>query len=106
MKKNIFKSIKVREIAKELRDISANVETYGCDDDESAWCDVRLQVYPDGCWWVRYGSPDYDQDHRGYWGCSCVPGVRKGKVVSFNSISLAKDLLDQCEESFYQDGDF
>ena len=30
--------------------------------------EVRLQVYPDGAWAVRYGDPGYDADHHGYFG--------------------------------------
>lgn len=64
-------------------------------DDE---CDVRLQVYPDGSWAVRFGSSDYDQDHHGYWGASCVPGGRR----RFMSRDVARDLIDQAREQYAQ----
>lgn len=60
-------------------------------DDE---CDVRLQVYPNGDWAVRFGSSDYDQDHHGFWGCSSVPGDRR----RFNATDTAKELLEQCRD--------
>lgn len=57
-------------------------------------CDVRLQVYPNGLWAVRTGLPDYDQDLRGYWGASYVPGDRR----RFNSRDVARDLIEQARE--------
>lgn len=75
----------IRRVAYELRLINTNVQ---------GECDVRLQVYPDGEWAVRYGLSDYDQDHRGYWGASSVPGNKK----RFNSYEIAKDLLSQAKE--------
>lgn len=89
-----FPSIKT--VAATLRDISSNVE---------GECDVRLQVYPDGSWVVRCGLSDYDQDHRGYWGASSVPGVVAGKVKRFDSKAIARDLLEQCRESHAESGD-
>ena len=59
-------------------------------------CDVRLQVYEDGEWALRWGLSDYDQDHRGYWGASSVPGGNR----RFNSRAVARDLLDQARESY------
>ena len=84
----------IAAVASELRGINANVET---DLDEG--CDVRLQVYPDGQWHVRWGDSSYDQDHHGYWGASSVPGVVAGVVRRFNSRDVARDLLDQAKEA-------
>jgi hypothetical protein len=83
-----FPSIKT--IARELRNINANVE---------GDCDVRLQVYNNGEWAIRFGLSDYDTDHRGYWGCGLIPGVVDGKVTRFNAYGLARELLDQAKES-------
>lgn len=82
----------IKNVAEELRDISANVE---------GECEVRLQVYEDGKWCVRAGDPSYDLDHHGYWGASWVPGVVGGKVVRFNSYDVARELLDQVKDDFY-----
>jgi hypothetical protein len=80
----------IEDVARELRSISANVEGV---------CDVRLQVYPDGKWGVHFGLSDYDQDHHGYWGASCVPGVNaKGCETRFDSKAIARDLLNQARE--------
>lgn len=73
------------------------------DDGCAARVDVRLQVYPPdlgGRWAVRWGLSDYDQDHRGYWGCSSVE-------LSDDPASLeetARDLLSQAQEQEAIDG--
>jgi hypothetical protein len=54
--------------------------------------DVRLQVYPSGKWAVRWGLPDYDLDHHGFWGAGIVDG---GEL---DSIAEARALLDQVQE--------
>lgn len=72
----------IRETAAQLRSISAD-----CDIE----CDVRLQLYADGTWCVRFGLSDYDQDHRGYWGASTIPGAGE----AFNADDVAKDLWEQ-----------
>jgi hypothetical protein len=54
--------------------------------------DVRLQVYEDGQWAIRWGSSDYDLDHRGHWGASSLDRRT-------NCRDLAVELLDQVAES-------
>jgi hypothetical protein len=44
---------------------------------------------------LRVGLSDYDQDHRGYWGASGVPGRRR----RFNALDVARDLLSQVREA-------
>ena len=84
----------IKNVAANLRDINANVE---------GECDVRLQVYPNGEWAVRFGLSDYDQDHRGFWGASCVPGVNeRGTVQRFNSLDIARDLVEQARDDYAQ----
>ena len=87
--KTKFPSIK--QVAEGLRAINANVE---------GECDVRLQVYEDGEWQLRWGLSDYDQDHRGYWGASSIPGCnpKTGIVARFNSKDVARDLIHQAKE--------
>jgi hypothetical protein len=80
----------IKSVAAELRKINKFV-----DDD----CEVRLQVYDnDKCveWAVRWGLPDYDQDHRGYWGYDYVPGNGR----RFSSERLAKELIQQVKEQY------
>ena len=89
---------KIDEVASDLRAINKQqLES----DDADEGIDVRLQVYPDGHWAVRSGSSDYDQDHRGYWGSSSVPGDNR----RFDSKALARDLISQAKESFSMGGD-
>lgn len=64
-----------------------NLRAYGC-----AMDDVRLQVHEDGAWALRRGDASYDQDHRGYWGCSRITIRRQ------NAERIARDLLRQCRE--------
>jgi hypothetical protein len=83
----------IKDVADELRLINCNVE---------GECDVRLQVYEDGLWVVRYGASDYDQDHRGFWGASCLPGVspQTGKVQRCNSYDIARELIEQVRDQY------
>ena len=55
--------------------------------------DVRLQVWEDGKWAVHVCLSDYDQDHRGYWGASCLSYDRQ------NLTELARDLIGQCADA-------
>ena len=60
--------------------------------EDFAGIDVRLQVYPSGQWAIRSGSADYDQDHHGFWGASCLSYDRQ------NLTWLARDLIDQAKD--------
>jgi hypothetical protein len=64
-------------------------------------CDVRLQVYPDGAWAVRWGLSDYDQDHRGYWGASSIDGRSTLKTLR----AIAADLISQAQDDAAQNGE-
>ena len=75
-------------VSRALRNVARTVDF----DDAPDGCDVRLQVYPDGSWAVRWGLSDYDTDHRGYWGASCI-GARR-----FRSRDMARELIGQARE--------
>lgn len=93
----------LKEIARELKSINANVEA----GDKNEYIDVRLQVYEDGNWIVRVGDVSYDPDHHGYWSASSVPGVYKGRVRRFNSTTVARDLIQEAkDDAFLKDGEF
>lgn len=83
---------KISEVAFDLRAINREVEA-----DEDGWY-VRLQLYPAGDWAVRFGLPDYDQDHLGYWGTSTIPGNSK----RFPSKDVARDLISQVKDAYYE----
>lgn len=53
--------------------------------------DVRLQVISSGYWGLAHGDPSYDQDHRGFWGASCIRYKRE------NLTKIAKDLIKQAK---------
>jgi hypothetical protein len=85
----------IAAVAKDLRAEAKRIDwcrDYHRHNEECNSCDVRLQVYPDGAWAVRVGLSDYDQDHRGFWGASCIPRGR------FNATDLARDLVNQCRD--------
>ena len=61
--------------------------------------DVRLQIQEPGppvLWCLHYGSSDYDQDHRGYWGSSSLGA----DTTDEECLAIANELVDQAEESF------
>lgn len=88
----------INDVAADLRQIN---KTTLQPDDADEGIDVRLQVYPDGEWAVHSGSADYDQDHRGYWGSSSVPGDNR----RFDSKDIARDLIEQAREHKATGGD-
>lgn len=88
----------IRAVSADLREINDYVDG-GLSDYEG--CDVRLQVYPDGTWYVRWGLSDYDQDHRGFWGASSIPGGRK----RFRASDVARDLIEQAREAYSLESD-
>ena len=59
---------------------------------ECAGTDVRLQVRESGAWAIHTGASDYDQDHRGYWGCAFLSYDRE------NLTDTARDLLEQAKD--------
>lgn len=65
--------------------------------------DVRLQVLPDGCWWVHTGDASYDTDHRGHWGSDALPGRLVGYAEVKWARDMARHLLDQVRDSAVQD---
>lgn len=60
------------------------------EDEDERLVDVRLNVQDDG-WSLLYGPSDYDQDHRGFWGVSCISS-------SCNCVSIARELIWQVKE--------
>jgi hypothetical protein len=68
-------------------------------DDENNEMDVRLQVYPDGSWSLRYGPSDYDQDHRGYWGAGSIALDDGDETLDSVARELVEQALDQAATS-------
>jgi len=61
--------------------------------------EVRLQVYPDGKWAIRFGEPCYDTDHHGYWGAGTLSIDDPLNVVR----DTATDMVREAEEQFAQE---
>ncbi len=96
---------KIKDVASDLIIINRGIgyidpadAEFGCDEN---LCDVRLQVHKDCGWTIHTGDSSYDQDHRGYWGSSFLPGCnRNGRPKRFDSVDIARDLIEQCKEQF------
>lgn len=77
--------------------VEGDREEYDSDEDflEDAYIDIRLQVMDDHQWYFHSGDSQYDQDHRGYWGSSCV-----GKCASMEiAKGIAKELIEQAADA-------
>lgn len=83
----------VAAVARELIEAKAFYLTPAKDrhPDDPADIDVRLQVQEDGGWDLHFGDSSYDQDHRGYWGASCLS-------LRTNCRSLAWDLIGEAQD--------
>jgi hypothetical protein len=95
-----FPSIKdvARELASSNRLWRLSLDRDGWDQvGEDSFLDIRLQVLPDGSWALHEGDPQYDTDHRGYWGAGTLDGKR------FNSREMARDLIEQAREQRAQE---
>jgi len=91
---------RIRDVARELLAINREIEGAPEDADNGGGVDVRLCVQDDGSWLVLFGDASYDQDHRGYWGASSVPGSKNGRPKRFRSRDIARSLLDQVIEEY------
>ena len=81
-----------------LPDADAESPDDGGDDDESGWGDIRLQVTDDGAWELHTGDPQYDTDHRGYWGATSVDaGASMSKCRE-----VARELIEQVKDNYAQ----
>lgn len=94
----------VDEILEVLSEIPGDIDPEaeaGEEEDEPAYRDVRLQVYPGphGAWYIREGDSSYDQDHRGFWGASSVSSGDSDETLR----EIAADLLDQAQDSHAQE---
>lgn len=57
--------------------------------------EIRLQVYPDGTWAVRFGDPGFDLDHHGFWGL--------GEMAPDTDLAeLAADLVEQAKTHAFE----
>ena len=64
--------------------------------------DVRLR-YHNGDWSLLTGDASYDQDHRGYWGCSSVSSETTADDARQIAEQLVEDVLEhawECKHEF------
>lgn len=69
---------------------------------ENGACDVRISLHVDddgdvtwaGCW----GDPQYDNDHRGFWGSGCLSSKDNAEDIE----SLARELMDQALDHYFE----
>jgi hypothetical protein len=83
------------EVAREIRALAKRLAADGIQSRGEGLIDLRLQVYPDGHWALRWGPPDYDPDHRGWWGASFLPPP-SAPMLDFRA--TAAELLEQAME--------
>lgn len=99
-----MKTVSLDELIDELKAVRtdaqgsdpADITEHGSDEPS---IDVRLQVYEDGRWTTHSGSSDYDPDHRGYWGASCVSPDDTDELLC----ATAHEMIDQAAENSSQD---
>ncbi len=89
----------IKAVAKWLADIKRDIVYSG--EVDANGCDVRLQVreHEEGgmAWAVHFGSSDYDQDHRGFWGASSLDRRSNCRAVARDLIEQAAEHAAQCE---------
>jgi hypothetical protein len=84
MSRHYYPSIK--QLAAALRSIKPSKG-----DVEDDYVDVRLQVVPGEGWALHEGDPQYDTDHRGYWGCGSI-------CPRTNCRTLARELIEETKD--------
>jgi len=102
--------ITIKDITEQLRNIHHNyvnahfnskeylILTYtGEVDTENHGIEVRLQVVDD-TYHVLSGDPQYDTDHRGFWGCAFIPVVRTEQKLK----EIARELIDDACEHYWE----
>lgn len=96
---NFDKLPSVEQIADEIKALRAQLAKIGVrtadNDNEADHVELRLQVYPSGEWVLRWGSHQYDTDHRGWWGSGSLPSPEASDEQIYDT---AADLLEQVSD--------
>jgi hypothetical protein len=79
----------IKELTECIHDTARQLKGWGIDE-----TDIRLQVV-DGGWYYHTGDSQYDQDHKGYWGCSGVSSTSTKEECR----SIARSLIEQAKDS-------
>ncbi len=85
----------IKELAADLTHLKRAVDWSELHGDER-YIDVRLQCV-DGAWSLHEGDPQYDTDHRGYWGAGSLSPRTNCRELARELIEEAKDHAAQCE---------
>lgn len=87
-------------IASRIFDKGEDLKTYEeldiTDDEGNVGTPVRLQI--DDGWYLHFGAPDYDIDHRGHWGAGWVP---RGCTIE-EAQEIANDLVNEAADAAAQ----
>ena len=75
-------------------------------DTEDRGIEIRLQVV-DGSYHVLSGDPQYDTDHRGFWGCAFIPvgyGMNNHYKCNLERKlkKVARELIDDAFENYWE----
>ena len=101
MRKIFNVPVTIKNISKSLKAIHQGFMEYlrstytGEVDTEDRGIEIRLQVV-DGSYHVLSGDPQYDTDHRGFWGCAFLP-IRP---TTQDLKDTAKELIDNTYENY------
>ena len=91
----------IQEITKEVKDYRDYLKSFNPEEiTEGEFCggDIRLQIF-DGDWTIHTGDVQYDQDHRGFWGASCVSVESTNRACR----EIAKDLINEAKDCYFQE---
>lgn len=83
-----------KAVYQDLLGIRDEARTYAPGELEDDGIEVRLQVLPSGEWGINTGDPQYDTDHRGFWGSGFVG--RKDSAATLKA--LAEDLIGEAQD--------
>lgn len=64
---------------------------WGDEEDDNTCIDVRLQVMDNGSWYLHTGDPQFDTDHRGYWGSGYLTADTDCRELAYELIEEARD---------------
>lgn len=56
---------------------------------------IRLQVMPNGSWFIHTGDPSYDPDHRGYWWDTTIDNTSDSDKIADE---LIEGVIDDCAQ--------
>lgn len=100
-RKQVYKGVPIPRTADLIKDIRGILEenrrlgVFGEDDT----IDLRLQVHANGNWALHAGDPQYDTDHRGFWGSTSVSRVASYVEINEASDHLVTQVMDAIAEA-------